>query len=227
MSPDENERLQILEMVAAGQITAEEAVRLIETLHTPAEATPETLEGDEPPEIVAAPMEDQPAAGESQAAGADEAASPPLQSLPKLRQWRNWWQIPLWFGVAITVMGAILMYLAWQAQQFSFLFICSWLPFLIGVGVITLAWASRTARWLHVRIRQKPGERPPNIAISFPIPLRPAAWVLRLFRGRISGLEGANLDEMFQALAALSPDTPLYVEVDDNEDGEKVEVYIG
>jgi hypothetical protein len=106
-------------------------------------------------------------------------------------------------------------------------FACTWLPFMLGVAVMALAYASRTARWLHVRVHQKPGEKPQNIAISLPIPLRLTAWFFRTFKGHIPHMENTGIDELIMALEATNPDTPFYVEVDEGANGERVEVYIG
>jgi hypothetical protein len=98
---------------------------------------------------------------------------------------------------------------------------------LFGVLVISLAAASRTTRWLHVRIQQEPGEWPKTIAISLPIPIRFTAWIIRVFRPYIHGMDTTNLDEVILALEKTSPDQPFYVKVDEGDEGEKVEVYIG
>ena len=66
----------------------------------------------------------------------------------------------MWVGIAVTVVSGLLMYLAWQSGGYSFWFACTWFPFLLGVGVMAMAWSSRTARWLHVRIHQPSGEWP-------------------------------------------------------------------
>ena len=118
------------------------------------------------------------------------------------------------------------MYSIFRASGFGFWFACSWFPFLISVGIIALAWASRSAHWIHIRIKQPHGERLQKIAISFPIPLTLMAWFLRTFRGKIPGMEGTNTDEMILALHHVTPDKPFYVEVNE-ESGEHVEVYIG
>ena len=60
-----------------------------------------------------------------------------------------------------------------------------------------------------------------------PIPVRFVAWVLRIFKPHIPNMEKANLDEVILALDKISPDQPFYVKVDEDESGEKVEVYIG
>jgi len=40
-------------------------------------------------------------------------------------------------------------------------------------------------------------------------------------------MEKTNLDEVILALDKTSPEQPFYVNVDESESGEKVEVYIG
>jgi hypothetical protein len=144
---------------------------------------------------------------------------------PEIAKWRRWWWIPMTIGVSITVMSAALMYWTWLAGGFSFWFACAWFPFLLGILVIALSGGSRSARWLHVRVHLKQGERPRTIAISLPLPLRLTAWFFKVF-GRYLPTEVTGLDEVILALEKVTPDTPFYVKVDD-EDGEQVEVYIG
>jgi hypothetical protein len=147
---------------------------------------------------------------------------------PNLGYWRNWWRIPLWIGVGITILSGLLMYSVWQSTQMSFWFACTWFPFLFGVAVMALAWSTRNLPWLHLRINQKPGERPQKIAISFPLPTRLMAWLLRTFGHRIPNMENVNnLDEVLLALGKTRPETPISIEVNEGEDGEKVQIYIG
>jgi hypothetical protein len=69
-------------------------------------------------------------------------------------------------------------------------------PIPVGVAVMALAWGSRSARWLHLRVHQKEGERPKNIAISLPLPLHLIAWLLRHFGSYIPNLDATGLDEV-------------------------------
>jgi len=119
-----------------------------------------------------------------------------------------------------------LIYWGFSAAGFSWGFWLSWIPFLFGVLVMFLAWQSQNSPWVHVRIRQKPGEKPARIAISLPLPLGFAAWILRTFGQYIPQLKGKDLDVFLETLSqSLSDQTPLYVHV--NEDDEDVQVYIG
>ncbi|MGE5123789.1 MAG: hypothetical protein ACM3H7_04675, partial [Acidobacteriaceae bacterium] len=142
-------------------------------------------------------------------------------------KWRRWWWVPLTVGIAVTVASGLLMFFAYQNSGLGFWFACLWFPLLLGVVIISLAAASRTARWLHVRVHQERGEWPRTIAISMPIPVRFVAWILRTFRPHIPNLDKTSLDEVILALNKTSPDQPFYVKVDESSSGEKVEVYIG
>jgi hypothetical protein len=145
---------------------------------------------------------------------------------PRAKKWRGWWRIPLWIGVIATVLTGLLLYSIYHAAGFNFWFACAWFPFMVSVAIVALAWASRSAHWIHIRVHQRPGERPQNIAISFPVPLTLMGWFLRTFRSKIPKMQGVNPDEMILALNHVTPEKPFYVEVND-EDGERVEVYIG
>lgn len=142
-------------------------------------------------------------------------------------RWRRFWQIPLWIGVAITIVSGAAMFLAWQSQGFGILFACTWFPFLLGVGVMALAWSTRRLPWLHIRVQQKPGGRPERIAISLPLPLGLIGWGLRTFKHKIPNMGNVNPDEMIMALKHVTPEAPFSVDVDEGEDGEKVQIMIG
>jgi hypothetical protein len=267
------ERLQILDMIAQGKITAQEGVQLLSALEEsddradqadragdlPAGVTPagEVSPGEahlplEPviPQAEAIPPATFPPVMEAAAGTGNETRIPDIASAtprptdmppepvvvedlpespsfdPRAEKWRGWWRIPLWIGVITTVLTGLLLYSIYNAAGFNFWFACAWFPFLISVAILALAWASRSAHWLHVRVHQRPGERPQNIAISFPIPLSLMGWFLRTFRSKIPKMQGVNPDEMILALNHVSPEKPFYVEVNE-EDGERVEVYIG
>jgi hypothetical protein len=246
---EDSKRILILEMLENGKISAEEALALIHALGPEDEASPDQSPPAIPPATGLeaagattdqAPAQETPASaappGEPTGQGAaHEKAEPEILGNvqtkgipPEWARWRQFWSIPFWVGVGTTILGAVFMYMAMQNSGLGFWFFCTGVLFTIGLILMIVGWQSRTARWLHLRVTQAPGERPQNIAFSFPIPLRLTGWFLRTFKHRIPNMEPANLDEIIVALGeSTSPENPLYVEVDEGENGERVEIYIG
>jgi hypothetical protein len=120
------------------------------------------------------------------------------------------------------VLGAV--FLGWlYSGSHNFWFACSWLVFLFGMLALLLGWWSRQARWVHVRVQEASGSR---VAISLPLPLRLAAWVLRglaPFIPKLREKEFQPLPGVIEALAGT--EGSLSVEVDE-EDGQRVRIYI-
>lgn len=209
------ERKQILQMVEDGKITADQALALIKELEQDAqEARPEVLGAG--------------SLGSGAAAGdAGQKTAPELEATAA--QARRLWQIPFWIGVAVMVLSAWGIYSAMQGAGYNFWFYCLWLPFFLGVAAMAFAAWSRTAHWLFVNVdRSRSTDGPRRIFLGFPLPLGFAGWFLRTFGSRIEGLRHTNVDEVVQAISmAQSIDEPLIVNVDDSDDGERVQVYIG
>jgi uncharacterized membrane protein len=246
-----SERMRILEMIENGEISAEQGLQMLAALQQeePRQSPPaaERLQAvSELPAESAAPAE--PASTGSVDAGVSTGATSPSPSdqttrgeplkpeviSPEQRQdfarWKDYWTIPLWIGVSITILGAALISWAVQSGKIGFWFYCALLPVMFGVLLIAIGSWSRTARWLHVRVQQPPGEKPQRIAISFPLPVTLAIWFFRVFRHRIPGMENVpqNIDELLVSVRdSTSPENPLYIRVDDDEDGEQVEIFIG
>lgn len=207
---NETERMHILQMIEDGNITAAEGMRLLNALSG---KTTDATEGPPPPPADAPP----PA----------PSAPPPVN--PQIKSWGRWWMWPMAVGIGITFFGALLMYWAYSATGgLSVWFFCASPPFAFGVLLMALAAASRTAKWLHVRVNTGEDEWPRRVSISLPLPISLTAWFLRTFRGHIPKLKDTAVDELILALGeTTSSDNPLYVEVNEGKDGEQVQVYIG
>jgi len=254
----DSERTKILEMIQEGTITAEEGMILLNALGESAapeieadvnlvadhsEVTAETVtleeieaeldEGLPSPEgevLETEFKEVQPEPERFETEPEILPDPPKVEALDskELNKWKRWWVIPLWIGIGITIIGSLWMVGALTTRGIGFWFACSWFPFLLGVGLLALAWGSRTGPWLHVRVQQPPGETPQRIAISFPIPIRLMAWGLRTFGHFIPHMDGVNLDEIILSLKDISDDeAPLFVDVNEGEGREKVQVFIG
>ncbi len=251
---DEQARMKILEMIENGSISAKEGLHLIEALNGAGEegTLPDSSAGDvevastettgneeltntydEVPPIAAESTSTDQAQGTDTktSTGSTEEETPKTRTAPlpeDVEKWKRWWMVPMWVGVVILVLAAMWMYGAYANSGIGFWFICAWFPFLLGVGLVALSYSSRRSRWLHLRVDQKPGERPQHIAISMPLPIGLASWFMRTFGHMIPDLKDKHIDEMLQAVSEnTSAENPLYVEVDEGENGEKVKVYIG
>jgi hypothetical protein len=227
---EKNERIQILEMIESGVITAEEGARLLRAIDT------DQHYGEAVDDETGVPEAHEYSNAEEASVSPDGDAEPVSGEVledkfkPEIEKWKRWWMIPLWIGVGVTIIGSLLMLWAYQSTGFSFWFGCTWLPFLLGVAVIAMAWGSRSARWLHLRVQQEPGEWPRTIAFSFPLPLHFAAWFMRTFGRFIPKVNeiGIDFDQLIQVFeTSTNSETPFYVEVDEGEGGEKVQIYIG
>jgi hypothetical protein len=236
--PTEEERLQILEMIASGKISAEQGIELLSTLTgevgdsfseaegasltgSPNFPTREDVQFLQSEELDEMPFQSETKVGFYSSEQHGAAGVP-----PGMNKWQNFWWVPMAVGVGTTVLASLIMFFVFLGTGLSFWFACSWLPFLIGVGLVVFAWVSRTMRWLHLRIQQKPGEHPQNINISFPLPLGLAAWFVRTFKHWLPA-NIANIDTALLALKDTSGSTPFYMEVDEGEGRERVEIYIG
>ncbi len=212
---NEAEHMHILQMIEDGKITAAEGLRLLNAL-TGAKPGAEGGGAEPAPEAPPAPPPPDPVQAEK------------TSVMPEMGKWKQWWLIPLWIGLGITVLGGLLMYWAYTAGGFSFWFACATLPFMAGVLVAALASASRTSRWIHVRVNTGQEEWPRKISLSFPLPIRLAAWFLRVFGQFIPKLKETGVDELILALEdSTSPENPLFVDVHEGDGGEHVQVYIG
>jgi len=203
------ERKQILKMVEDGRISAEEAVTLMKALDETVEAEEEVFQTEA----------DQ---------GSNKSEAPELERTADRA--RRLWQIPLWIGISLTVFTAWGMYAIQQSAGYNFWFYCLTMWLMVGVAVIALAGWSRTARWLFVNVEQPRGNGPRHITLGFPLPIGLAGWFLRNFGHNIEGLRHTNLDEVIEAISMATSATngaPLIVNVDEGEDGERVQVYIG
>lgn len=211
------EQCRILKMVEDGKISADEAMTLIRALE------------QDSPEAGMEVSEAAPGSGSEPTDAPDISTSLDAGFEEVKQRARRWAMIPLWIGVGITTLFAGLMFTAIQNSGFGFWFYCLTFPFLFGVLLMALSAGGRYARWVFVDIQQKPGETPGRITFGFPIPLGLLAWGLRTFGHHIKGLESheGNAADLIKVLnKTVSSKSPLIVNVDD-DDGEKVRVYIG
>ena len=202
------ERKQILKMVEDGRISAEEAAKLMRALDESAEEQIDVIE--------AAPD-----------FGSEKTAAPEFDEVRKRAQ--RFAMIPLWIGVFLTVLTAWGMYSIQQNIGYNFWFYCLTLPLLFGILLTALGAGGQSSRWLYVNVdRTRAQDWPRNITIALPLPLGLVGWFLRNFGHNIHGLSRTNVDEVLAAILMTKNITePLIVNVDETDDGERVQIYIG
>jgi len=205
------ERKKILQMVEQGKISAEEAANLMRALE--AIVDPAEIEVVEP----------EPAPGFA----GTETSAPEFEEV-KARA-RRFAMIPLWIGVLIAVLSAWGIYAIQQNAGMNFWFYCLLFPLFLGVLLIVLGAGGQSSRWLYVNVDRRYAEDGPrNITLGFPLPLGLTSWFLRTFGHNIHGMKNTNVDDIIQILDATGKTgEPFIVNVQDDKDGEHVQVYIG
>jgi len=140
-------------------------------------------------------------------------------------RWARFWIYPLMAGGVVLILGALIMGLVYSTGAARGWRVCGWLPMILGLGVMLIAWWTRSATWLHLRVSEEDGR---NVAFSFPLPLTLAAWALRMAQPFVPQLKDTGVDDLIIALRqGKSRNEPLFIDVEDDEKGEKVEIYIG
>jgi len=203
------ERKKILQMVEEGKISADQAASLMRVLDA----------DSVPAEMKVIQTESGPGFEGSDAPEFEEVKS----------RARRFAMIPLWIGVFVAVLSAWGIYTVQQNSGSNFWFFCLLFPLFLGVLLIALGAGGQGSKWLYVNVdRREAHDWPQNITLGFPLPLGLTAWFLRNFGHNLRGMGKTNVDEIIQVLDATGKSgAPLIVNVNDDEDGEHVQVYIG
>ena len=200
----ENNRLEILNKVKAGEISVEEGARRLHDLESQSEI--QWPGSSETPVMQEVRPEDLSEAG--------------------IQHYQNWWLYPLWVGVGILFFGAGIMSWGYTTERF-FWFYCAWMPLLLGIVVVILSAWTRQSRWLHVRVKENTPEKSTNIKISFPLPTGIAGWFLCTFGYSIPKLREKGIADLVLPLIDTleKSSDPVVIEVNEKGD-ENVKVYI-
>lgn len=188
------ERMSILNMVQAGQITTEQALQLLDSLNQS--------------EV----------SGETQIEEWETSSTDVPQS-------GDWWIYPTAAGALVMAVGAPLLVLGiTQTAPILLAFCCGWIPFLIGLAILTIGVWSRSARWLYLRIENADASRR-TIAFGLPLPLTLSAWIMRIIRPFVPQISDMPVEEMILAVRN-SDGEPIFIDVQDKDD-EHVTIFIG
>jgi len=181
---EDQDSMEILDQLEAGQIDVPEAARRLSEEHT-------------------------------QSRQEEGFSEPPIR-------WQYWWLVPFSIGLAMGVTG-------WGLSQLGgWWWVCAGPLLVLGVLAMVLSAATFRAPWVHIRVKTGKDKWPRRIAISLPVPLGITLRILKwrgLFRGR---LDDTAVDDLILALEGnLTSEDPIYIEIDEGESGERIEVYLG
>jgi hypothetical protein len=200
---------QILKMLEDGRITAEEADQLLSALGP--EQSVGIVAGDA---VISSPVP--PELEDSQG------------DRPDFDRFRGLWLIPFIIAAGSLLLSGLGLAFMYQADESiaALGFLCIWSIFLLAFVATILLLLARRAPWMHLRVQEKDGRR---IAISLPLPLGLAHWILGVARNFVPKEQAMHLDTADAFVTAIREDPdrePIIIDVDD-DDGDKVELYIG
>jgi hypothetical protein len=217
-------RMLILSMIESGQIDVEEGLKRLQDEENQ-KSQIGVLSQLEAGEIDVGEairiMENESATGSDSANDSVFDEGPSIS--PSAEKWRSWWLLIPASGFVITAFGG------WLGTIGGWWWLLAGPSLLMGILILIFALITQNSPWLHVRVDTGQDTWPRRIALSFPVPIRLASWGLRRW-GRYAGsLDATAVDELLLSLEGnLSADNPIHIEVhEDDESGEKIQVYLG
>lgn len=137
------------------------------------------------------------------------------------------WIIPLLSGVTLTIFSSTWLYQNYNTAGLGIRFWFTMIPFIIGIILIYLGWVFQSAQWMHIIIKQPMGEKPENIVLGFPLPIKMTASFLNTIKKFLpSNVRQLDFIEFINAFdGQASKENPLAIHIDD-EDGTKVDIFI-
>lgn len=200
---------RILRMLEEGTITADEADKLLTAIGPEQEAG--LVAGDA---IVSKTAQPEP-----------DSTYP---ETPDYSRYRGLWRVPFIIATGSLLLSGLGLAFMYQADDrvATLGFLCIWSIFLLAFVATLLLLLARRAPWLHLRVQEQAGRR---FAISLPLPLSLAHWILGIVRNFMPKDQAMHLETADAFITAMQEDPnrePIIIDVDD-DDGDKVELYIG
>jgi hypothetical protein len=218
------ERQQVLRMIADGKITPEEGSRLLAA-----------LSGGAPPELTApiassermqeAPPGEEGNPQQQAYTPEQEVISPPPPIETQIPDTRHWWQVPFWIGAALLVAGAFTLAGALSSGAICLVLLCGLPLLLIGILAVIVAWFARNGPWVHIRVKHnRPGEHDINLSV----PLDLGVVAVRVAEPFVPQMKNTGVDDVIVSMKDnVKKDQPLIIDVNDDDDGEHVQVIVG
>ncbi len=211
-------------MIADGKITPEEGSRLLAALSggTPPELTAPAASTEQPQD---APRAEQAGTQQSAYTPEQEVVSPPPPIDTKIPDTRHWWQVPFWIGAALLVAGAFTLAGALSSGAICLVLLCGLPMLLVGILAVVVAWFARNGPWVHIRVKN---DRPGKHDISMSVPLDLGVVAVRVAEPFVPQMRNTGVDDLIVSMKDnVKNDQPLIIDVNDDEDGEHVQVIVG
>jgi hypothetical protein len=217
------ERQQVLRMVAEGKITPEEGARLLAALG--GNPTVVDMPSAAPDPQVDVPHIEQPEPQHQAYTPEQEVVSPPPPIDAHIPDTRHWWQVPFWIGAALLIAGAFTLAGALSSGAICTVMLCGLPLLMIGIVAVVVAWFARNGPWVHIRVKHKhPGDRDINLSV----PLDLGVMTVRVAEPFVPEMKNTGVDDVIVSLKDnVQKDKPLIIDVNDDEDGEHVQVIVG
>jgi hypothetical protein len=215
------ERQQVLQMIADGKITPEEGSRLLAALSggTPPELTESSTVSGPAPETEQTDSQQQAYTPEQ------EVISPPPPIETHIPDTRHWWQVPFWIGAALLIAGAFTLAGAISSGAICALLLCGLPMLFIGIVAVIVAWFARNGPWVHIRVKHR---RPDERDINLSVPLDLGVVAVRVAEPFVPQMKNTGVDDVIVSLKDnVKKDQLLVIDVNDDEDGEHVQVIVG
>ncbi len=160
-----------------------------------------------------------------QLSGGDRASGGSSSPVVRPTLVRALWQAVFWTGVVLAAGGALLVGMVAASWILPAWLVCGGPLLLLGLIAAAVGLWLRRARWFALRVRERDGGR---VSFALPLPLTPIAWLLRVVGPFVPQLRSTGMDEVILALREeLRAGRPFIVEVEEEEGGERVQVYFG
>lgn len=144
------------------------------------------------------------------------------------RTW-GWWFIPIAIGTLFTLLAGLWMSLDARDGSYGLGFFCAWLPLAIGILFILLGVAARRGPWANLWINKRRRGGKTDVILNVPVPVGMAGTVLRTAGRHIPGLDEQDAEKLIQALKD-SQRKGEHIQIhtqEDNDDEDIVDISIG
>jgi hypothetical protein len=218
------ERQQVLRMVAEGKITPEEGARLLAAL-SGNPAVPDMPSAAPDPASDAPQAEPQAAAQQQAYTPEQEVISPPPPIDTSIPDTRHWWQVPFWISLALLMAGAFALAGALSSGAICLVILCGLPLLMIGILGVIIAWFARNGPWVHIRVKHK---NPADRDINLSVPLDLGVMTVRVAEPFVPQMKNTGVDDVIVSMKNnVQKDKPLIIDVNDDDDGEHVQVIVG